>query len=126
MREEGKQQLTGPKLDGLDIVVGNIVLDPRPVRVVLVARVRMAVQHLRDGAVAEETRGEGHLEAEPVAGLADVEDVARVGGAGLRMLVAGRGKGRGRAYLGALRWRGRRRWRCRRCCSRRCAASVRA
>ena len=39
----------------------------------------MAVQHLRDGAVAKQAGGEGDLEAEPVLALTDVEDVARVG-----------------------------------------------
>lgn len=41
----------------------------------------MGVEHLCDGAVAEEAWGEGHLEGEPVFALADVEDVAGVCGA---------------------------------------------
>lgn len=60
-------------------------------------RIRVAVQHLRDGPVAEETGGQGHLEPEPVAGLADVEDVAGVSGAGYveTVLVVGDGRGTG-------------------------------
>lgn len=38
----------------------------------------MRVEHLCDGAVAEEAWREGHLEGEPVFALADVEDVAGV------------------------------------------------
>lgn len=42
----------------------------------------MGVEHLCDGAVAEEAWREGHLEGEPVFALADVEDVAGVCGTG--------------------------------------------
>lgn len=60
-------------------------------------RIRVAVQHLRNGPVAEETGGQGHLEPQPVAGLADIEDVAGVGGAGYveMVLVVGDGRGNG-------------------------------
>lgn len=36
------------------------------------------MQHLGQGTVAEQARGEGNLEAEPVLGLADIEDVSFV------------------------------------------------
>lgn len=42
----------------------------------------MSVEHLGDGAVAEEAGCDGHLQGEPVFALADVEHVARVCGAG--------------------------------------------
>ena len=41
----------------------------------------MAVEHFSDGAVAEQAGGHGYLEGEPVLALADVENVAGVGGA---------------------------------------------
>lgn len=42
----------------------------------------MSLEHLCDGAVAEEAGRDGHLEGEPVFALANVEDVAGVCGAG--------------------------------------------
>lgn len=45
----------------------------------------MRVEHLGDGAVAEEAWREGHLEGEPVFALANVEDVAGICGAGFNV-----------------------------------------
>lgn len=76
-------KLTRTQRHGLGVVVGVVVLDPLPVDVGVVAPgVGVGEEHLGDGAVAEEARGQGHLQAEPVARVADVEDVAGVGGAG--------------------------------------------
>lgn len=73
---------TAPQSHRLNIVIRNVILDPRPVRVSVADRIRMGVEHLCDGAVAEEAWREGHLEGEPVFALADVEDVAGVCGTG--------------------------------------------
>lgn len=72
---------TGSQPDSLGIVIFIIVLDPRPVCVVLLNSILVVPQHPCHGTIAEEARGEGHLEAEPVSVLANVEDVAGVGGA---------------------------------------------
>jgi hypothetical protein len=72
---------TGSQSDSLGIVIFIIVLDPCPVGVVLLNSILVIAQHPSDGTITEEARGEGHLETEPVAVLANVEDVAGVGGA---------------------------------------------
>lgn len=38
----------------------------------------MGQEHIRDGAVAQQAWGEGHLQGEPVLGLANVENVAGI------------------------------------------------
>lgn len=80
--KKGWMTRTASQSHSLNIVIRNIVLDPRPVRVSVADRIRMGVEHLCDGAVAEEAWREGHLESEPVFALADVEDVAGVCGTG--------------------------------------------
>jgi len=67
-----------PRLDGLDVVVGHVVFDPRPVGVLVQPSFgeRRAEQLGGDDAVAEQARGQGHLQGGPVFGLAYVEDVS--------------------------------------------------
>lgn len=86
---------TGTKQDGMplnqlaarphraDVIVGDVVEDPLVVDVAVVAdRVVGAVQHLGDGAVAQQAGGQGELQTQPVARHAHVEHVARVRRAG--------------------------------------------
>lgn len=59
---------TGSEPHSLDVVCRTIVFYPRPVGVVGggAHRVRVRRKHLRDGAVAQQAGGEGHLQREPV------------------------------------------------------------
>lgn len=50
LRKRGEER-TGPEPHGLGVVVGKVVLDPRPVRVALAAGVFVVAQHLGDGKV---------------------------------------------------------------------------
>ena len=77
-------RLTRRQLDGLDIVIRHVVLNPGPVEVVSVCllRFRVASKHLCDGAVTEGAGGQGDLEGHRVLAVADVEEEPRVCGAG--------------------------------------------
>jgi hypothetical protein len=67
--------LTGAGLDSRDIVGGHVIFYPGPVQVAVSLGSLVGVQLLGDGAVPEEAGCNGDLEAQPVLGLADVEDV---------------------------------------------------
>lgn len=73
--EKGEGSLTRASLYRMDVVLGDIILDPGPVRVAVPLGQGVGVQHLGQGAVAEQARGQGNLEAEPVPGLSNVQDV---------------------------------------------------
>lgn len=72
----------------LGVIVGDIILDPAPVFVALLARLALRVRVEAPGglAVAQQTRGQGHLDGQPVLALADVQHVAAVRDAGQTLL----------------------------------------
>lgn len=63
---EGSGPLTRARLYRLDVIFGDIILDPVPVRVPVPLGLGVRVQHLGQGAVPEQTWGQGDLQAEPV------------------------------------------------------------
>lgn len=73
-----KYRLTRASLDSLDIIIGDVILDPVPVSVAVALRLDVAMKLLGHSAVAEEARGQCHLQSDPVLAHSNVEDVACV------------------------------------------------
>lgn len=76
-----KKTRTAAQSYRLGIILCTVVFNPRPIHISLALRSCVVREHLCDGAVTEQTGRECDLEGEPVFALADVEDVASVGGA---------------------------------------------
>lgn len=79
-----REILTASSSNGLHIVVCDIIVDPREVRVRLLGRIRglQILQTAPDHAIAEQARQQGNLQRQPVLRLSYVEDVAAVCRAG--------------------------------------------
>lgn len=78
-------KLTRCQADGLNVVFRHVVLDPGPVRVALLLRVRVAEEHLGHGPVPEGAWSQGHLEGEQILAVANVKEEPRVRGASCRV-----------------------------------------
>lgn len=69
------QKLTRAEPHRARVVFSYVVLDPRPVDIVLAAGESVGMQHLSYGAVAEQAGSQGHLEGQPIFALANVQHV---------------------------------------------------
>lgn len=71
--------LTRTRLDRRYIVISHVVLDPRPVGIVVSLRPGVGMELLGEGTVSEKTGRDGDLEAQPVLRMANIEDISCVG-----------------------------------------------
>ena len=73
--EGTRGKLTCAQPDSLDIILSDVVLNPRPIMVPLAQCLRVLMQPVRDLIVAEEAGQHRDLQCEPVFGLAYVHQV---------------------------------------------------